>query len=169
MVNLVITQLNEFFCDGCCFILAGCGNVGLCTALNGHQPPLADWAAKNACFLFPPHPPQCAAWQDRSSNWGAGYLCLSVVMWNVIRSACVCEDLCVCGGGSQVEAEAAFNKLEIHFRALVSLSFRVNNCPGFGSILQAQPQCYRMISPTCFGFTTFRLAFPRAYVCNIWL
>lgn len=68
----------------------------------------------------------------------------------------MCEDPCVCWGGvggwggSEVEADAAFNKLEIHFNALVSLLFRVNNCPCFGSILQTEPQCDRGISPTCF-------------------
>lgn len=136
------------------------------------------WTATSRLLLTeqPKMPAFCSPLTLRNVRRGStahrtGELAIFVFLWwcEMWSEVHVCEDLCVCGGGSQVEAEAAFNKLEIHFHALVSLSFRVNNCPGFGSILQAQPQCYRTISPTCFGFTTFRLAFPCAYVCNIWL
>lgn len=155
VTNLVITQLNEFFCDGCCFILVGCGNVGLCAALNGHQPSLADWAAENACFLFPlSHSAMCGVARPviELRELAIFVFLWWCEMWSEVHE-CVKTRVCVCWGGgeggSQVEAEAAF-KLEIHFHALVSLLFRVNNCPCFGSILQTEPQCYRVISPTCF-------------------
>lgn len=65
-----------------------------------------------------------------------------------------------------MEADAAFNKLEMHFRALVSLVlFRVNDGPGFGSILQTVLVTWL----TCFGFAALQPAFPCTCICNVWL
>lgn len=110
---------------------------------------------KMPAFCSPSHPLQCAAWLGLSSNCGS-WLSLSFCGDVKCDQKCmsVWRPVCVLGGGgeggSEVEAEAAFNKLEIHFHALVSLLFRVNNCPCFGSILQTEPQCDRGISLTCF-------------------
>lgn len=65
----IISKLKEFFCDRPCYNLIGCGNVGLFAALNGRLPPLADWAAKTACFLFLSLSVMCAVAEPVIELW----------------------------------------------------------------------------------------------------